>query len=772
MQDASSSVNQVGDTSKSTQRDVDRSSSRMSSAMGKVATAAKLSAAAAAAAGAAYLANLVRKGIQAADQQGELAQQLGVTNQELAVLQRAAELAGLSSTELTSNMERLNRRLGQAADGSGQAADALERIGLSVEELEGMSPEEQMQTLGDALSGVESQSQKAAIASDLFGRSGQRMMLLLDGASETFDRARDEVERFGLALDESQTDAIGDINTDLDTMGAAVKGASLQLASAFSPALRTAADIVVRLSGAIGRWSERMAAASEAAREMEVVQAILEDIDDAAQGPSLEELSEAFATLRERERELASEISDTEERLAQQQQDRVGIMGNVADATEGVAERQRRELAEVRSQINEVSQAYLEAMESAEDAGDAGSEGGEEASRSWDEIARAARGAREEAFEAIEGQAGLADAMGREFDTASEKMAFLEGQIEQLINISTEEFNFGLAEILESESGTITSLIELYNELNQSIAPDDGFAERLQAVTDSTQTETEIMRQQRDERLAILEDERAQEILTEEEIAEQKRRIEDEFTSFLRAEEEERRELAQERIDRAEMDLMSEQERRQAAFDARIEQLREAHDTLGMSEAQFRETQEALEDEHQKELTEIARRETQRRVQMISQSAGQIANNLISAYESIATAGEKSEKEQFEARKRAAMASAVVSTAQGAAMALANYPPPLSFVMAAAQVAAGAAQIANIRSQSFSGGGGNVSAGGAGGGGSPTVTQQGQQADTGTDRTLLVQGDLSRDELFSGDAVRDLIDRIGEAQRDGYRVVT
>ena len=46
-----------------------------------------------------------------------------------------------------------------------------------------------------------------------------------------------------------------------------------------------------------------------------------------------------------------------------------------------------------------------------------------------------------------------------------------------------------------------------------------------------------------------------------------------------------------------------------------------------------------------------------------------------------------------------------MSTATGATKALETYPPPLSFAMAAAQVAAGMAQVATIKAQSFDGGG-------------------------------------------------------------------
>lgn len=57
----------------------------------------------------------------------------------------------------------------------------------------------------------------------------------------------------------------------------------------------------------------------------------------------------------------------------------------------------------------------------------------------------------------------------------------------------------------------------------------------------------------------------------------------------------------------------------------------------------------------------------------------------------------------FKAYKAFAIAEAVVSTYQGAAKALASFPPPFNFIAAAAVVAAGLANVATIRNQQYSG---------------------------------------------------------------------
>ena len=59
----------------------------------------------------------------------------------------------------------------------------------------------------------------------------------------------------------------------------------------------------------------------------------------------------------------------------------------------------------------------------------------------------------------------------------------------------------------------------------------------------------------------------------------------------------------------------------------------------------------------------------------------------------------------FSKNKALQVANAVMQTYQGATLALSSYPPPLNFAMAAAVVAAGLQNVAQIKAQSFEGGG-------------------------------------------------------------------
>jgi hypothetical protein len=122
----------------------------------------------------------------------------------------------------------------------------------------------------------------------------------------------------------------------------------------------------------------------------------------------------------------------------------------------------------------------------------------------------------------------------------------------------------------------------------------------------------------------------------------------------------------------------------------------------------------------------------------------------------------------FGETKAVAIATALINTYQGITKALAEYPPPISFAMAALQAAAGFAQVANIQSQTKSGGAGGRSAGGGVSGGAASA--QAAEVAGGRSNTLTVQG-ISPGQLFSGDVVRAFAGELLQFQRDGGRVI-
>ena len=134
------------------------------------------------------------------DQVGALAdlgKVLGVSAQSLLALQRSAQLAGIDAGELNMTLMRLRGNLGEAlVKGAGSAKDAFDRLGLSLEEVSRLPADQQIAKVTEALRGVQNPAERSALAIDLLGKQGPRMLEVADNAA----RLAEQAERMGIAL--------------------------------------------------------------------------------------------------------------------------------------------------------------------------------------------------------------------------------------------------------------------------------------------------------------------------------------------------------------------------------------------------------------------------------------------------------------------------------------------------------------------------------------------------------------------------------------------
>ncbi len=150
------------------------------------------------------------------DELAKTSDALGIQQEQLQGLQFLAKLTGTSAEQLSTNLERMQRRLGEVARQGGAAERALDDIGVSVQDIINLKPDEQLQVLANALGEVENQAVKASIANDLFGRDGARMLnLLQELESKGLQPTVDQLQRMGVLLSRTDTFQIEQMNDAL-----------------------------------------------------------------------------------------------------------------------------------------------------------------------------------------------------------------------------------------------------------------------------------------------------------------------------------------------------------------------------------------------------------------------------------------------------------------------------------------------------------------------------------------------------------------------------
>ncbi|MEP1637268.1 phage tail tape measure protein [Ascidiaceihabitans sp.] len=136
------------------------------------------------------------------DDVAKTADKLGIGIEELQELRYAAERSGVATSAFDSSLEKMTKNIGLALEGTGAQKDALDALGLSADDLATMLPEEALGQIADRMQGVATQAEKAAIANDIFGRSGIGLLNMLRDGSSGLRDLRDDARRTGYVLSE------------------------------------------------------------------------------------------------------------------------------------------------------------------------------------------------------------------------------------------------------------------------------------------------------------------------------------------------------------------------------------------------------------------------------------------------------------------------------------------------------------------------------------------------------------------------------------------
>lgn len=210
--------------------DMQKAAESVSKYFSQVGVAAAKWSAGLAAAGVAASGALVKTAIDSADATNILAQKLGISTEALSKLEYAAKLSDVSQASLEGGLKRLTKTLVDAQDPASKAASALGSIGLSSRELLSLPADEQLGAIADALARVQNQSERAAIAQRVFGRSGVDLLPLLAEGSQGIRALGNELQQLGGVVDGSFADRASAFNDNLDRIATASRGLGFTIA--------------------------------------------------------------------------------------------------------------------------------------------------------------------------------------------------------------------------------------------------------------------------------------------------------------------------------------------------------------------------------------------------------------------------------------------------------------------------------------------------------------------------------------------------------------
>lgn len=197
---------------------------------------------------------IFKRSVEMADGIAKVADKLGIGVESLQEWTFAAEQSGLKSEQFQTALQRLGRRVAEAANGTGEARTALERLGISARDSAGniKTIEDVLPEIATQMGKVGSQQERLAIAMRLFDTEGVAMVNLLRHGAQGMADLRQQAREMGLVISEDVARKAEDTNDQLNIMSRVIKAQVATAMVALGP-------IIVRVGQAFADAAPKVA---------------------------------------------------------------------------------------------------------------------------------------------------------------------------------------------------------------------------------------------------------------------------------------------------------------------------------------------------------------------------------------------------------------------------------------------------------------------------------------------------------------------------------
>ncbi len=175
----------------------------------------------------------------------------GMSVERLQAYSYAADLVDVSLETMTGSMAKNVKSMSNAAGGSEQFAKAYDRLGVSVTNADGSlrDSEDVYWDAIDALGQVSNETERDALAMQLFGKSAQDLNPLIAQGSEGIAALTDEAKRMGAVLSEDTIEKFGAFDDSVQRLKQGAAAAQRVMGTVLLPQLQTLADDGISLLG-------------------------------------------------------------------------------------------------------------------------------------------------------------------------------------------------------------------------------------------------------------------------------------------------------------------------------------------------------------------------------------------------------------------------------------------------------------------------------------------------------------------------------------------
>ena len=225
--------------------DVEKKTSNLSNKLSGLAKGLAVGVAAVGTAAAATTKALINGATETAkygDEIDKTSQKIGFGTEAYQKWDYAMQIAGTSMKDCSIGLKTMTNKIDDALNGSSSAIAMFDKLGISVDDLKGKTREDIFGMVVSGLQNTTDELTKAAIANDVFGRSGQELMPLFNETTENTQKLLEEAEKYGMVMSENAVKNSADFNDSLTRMQKTITGVKNKLLGELLPGFSTLMD--------------------------------------------------------------------------------------------------------------------------------------------------------------------------------------------------------------------------------------------------------------------------------------------------------------------------------------------------------------------------------------------------------------------------------------------------------------------------------------------------------------------------------------------------
>lgn len=199
---------------------------------------------------------MISQYIKTGDEIDKMSKRTGMATEALSELAYMADISGANLGDVERSTKRMAGSLLDAKAGLETSTRMFDVMGLKVDDLMKMNPEQQFFAIGEAIATIPDPTIRAALAQDVFGKSGTSLLPMFKEGPEGMRRLREEARQLGIIYDQEAAEKAAKLKDAQTALKASFQGLSMSIVENVVPVITGFVKKVTEIIVKVKDWSK------------------------------------------------------------------------------------------------------------------------------------------------------------------------------------------------------------------------------------------------------------------------------------------------------------------------------------------------------------------------------------------------------------------------------------------------------------------------------------------------------------------------------------